>query len=161
MSTKILSPVFHALLCVFFLTARDFYFDLAQPSQNCSGPVKLMPRASYIRRNNFYLICYYRWTILLSISRGRPNLFRQYSFSSFPSWTFSPPGSFMLASWGFEPSRAYLFTFKYNVVLSFLHFLASSITLTPFFLMVILSLVDPIVAHFDTGIEMLKIFLTD
>ena len=45
---------FDDLVYSLFLTARAFYFDLAQLSQNCSVPVNLTLRLSYVRCNNFF-----------------------------------------------------------------------------------------------------------
>ena len=58
-------------------------------------------------------------------------------------------------------SGLYLFAFKYNTVLLFQTFLASNIILTPFFFMVIVSWVFPIVAPYDTCLDTLKSFFTD
>ena len=53
MSTKSLSYGFDAIVYVFFLTAHDFDFDLAQPSKTFIVPVNLTPGVSYVRFNNF------------------------------------------------------------------------------------------------------------
>ena len=95
---KILIPGFDALFCVFFLTANDFSFYLAHPSQTWCVPVNLTLRASYFRRNKVSHWCEYRWTTFMSISLGRPNLFFQSSLSPFPYLPFFFSGRLMLAS---------------------------------------------------------------
>ena len=133
-STKIISPIFYALVYVLFLTSCAFSLDSAHPSQTWSVPVNLTPRAFYAICNNFSPRCEYPWTTLISISLGRPNFLCQYYFSLL-GFFFSV--RFIFASWGFDTSGGYLFAFKCNGMLVSFPFHVSSIMLTPFFFMVI------------------------
>ena len=104
-------------------------------------------------------ICEYRWSILIPISFGMNNFFRHYYFVSFPYISFFWSDRFLFASWFFDPSGAYLFAFKYSIMLEFFPFLVSSIILTPFFCGHF-SWLSPIVSPFDMILETIKIFLS-
>ena len=135
--------------CVHLLSdCTCFSFDILQLSQTSSVPVSLTPRVSYVRHKNVSLMWGYRWTTCISISRGRTKFLRQSSFC-----VFRIEPSFSLDDWCLPLEVTIL---QGGIFL----FLAYRIILTPFFFMVIFSLVSPIVDPFDTSNKMLKVLLT-
>ena len=90
-STKFLSSNFGGLVYVLFMTACDFYFDLAQPSQNFIVSVNLMSRYLYVK----YVTTFLRYMIidgqhLYPFHSVVLASFVNLLFLLFPFWPFFP-----------------------------------------------------------------------